>query len=61
MDFFDNDKGIVSKVWIDDGFWSSDWTFNLTFYDGDHIDQKFAMVKFSIPSVLANDFNSYAG
>jgi len=61
MDFFDNDKGIVSKVWIDSGEWSSNWVFNLTFYDGEYVDKKFAMVQFYITDIESSDFYQYSG
>jgi len=62
MDYFENDKGIVSKVWIDDGdYWSSSWIFNLTFYDGEYVDKKFAMVQFNIHDVESSDFYQFSG
>ena len=61
MDFFENGKGIVSKVWISNGGWSAGWFFNLTFYDGEYVDKKFAMVQFQIPNVISSDFYQYSG
>ena len=61
MDFFENDQGIVSKVWIDNGDWSSSWIFNLTFYDGEYVDKKFAIVQFYLTSLDPSFFNQYDG